>query len=77
MFVCGQPGDVSVKTLHLSARQRRQLENQLRNTRDARLYRRTLAILEYDRGRAVTEIATEVGELRPSCCRRLVTEVVT
>jgi DNA-binding NarL/FixJ family response regulator len=48
---------VSMKTLRLSSHQRRQLEMQLKHSRDARLYRRTLAVLEYDRGRSVTEIS--------------------
>ena len=59
----------SVKPLHLSTRQRRQLEKQLRNARDVRVYRRTLAVLEYDRGRSVTEISRSLHVSRPSIYR--------
>lgn len=58
-----------MKTLHLSSRQRRQLERQLKTSRDVRLYRRTLAILEYDRGRSVTGIARTLRVSRPSIYR--------
>ena len=60
---------VSVKTLHLSARQRRQLERQLKNSRDVRWYRRVLAVLDYDRGRSVTEISRTLHLSRPSIYR--------
>ena len=43
--------------LRLTAVQRRRLEQQLRTTRDAGLYRRTLAILEAAGGKAISEIA--------------------
>jgi transposase len=43
--------------LALSRRQRLQLEEQLRRTRDAHVYRRTLAILEWDRGQPISQIA--------------------
>ena len=43
--------------LRLTASQRRRLERQLRATRDAGLYRRTLAILEAADGRPVAGIA--------------------
>jgi transposase len=43
--------------LKLNAWQRRRLRRQLRATRDARLYRRTLAILEVGRGRPVHDVA--------------------
>lgn len=58
-----------MKTLQLSSRQRRQLEKQLKNSRDVRLYRRALAILEYDRGRSVTEISRTLRVSRPSIYR--------
>ena len=48
-------------SLKLNAWQRRRLRRQLRATRDARLYRRTLAILEVDRGRSVPDVATSLG----------------
>src|SRR4051812_4002517 len=43
--------------IRLTAAQRRRLEQQLRATRDAGLYRRTLAILEAADGRPITELA--------------------
>jgi transposase len=43
--------------LRLTAAQRSRLEKQLRTTRDAGLYRRTLAILEAAGGRPVAEVA--------------------
>jgi transposase len=43
--------------LQLTASQRRLLEQQLRSTRDAGLFRRTLAILEAASGRSIAEIA--------------------
>jgi transposase len=45
----------------LTQAQRRRLRRQLQQTSDARVYRRTLALLEYDRGRCVTEIAVSLG----------------
>lgn len=43
--------------LHLTTQQRRRLEAQLKVTRDAGLFRRTLAVLEVARGRSITEVA--------------------
>jgi transposase len=43
--------------LQLTAAQRRRLEQQLRATRDAGLYRRTLAVLETAGGRPIAEVA--------------------
>jgi|SRR5919198_2063851 transposase len=43
--------------LHLTAAQRRRLEEQLRATDDAGLFRRTLAVLEAAAGRSIAEIA--------------------
>lgn len=48
-------------SLNLNAWQRRRLRRQLRATHDARLYRRTLAILEVDRGRSVRDVALSLG----------------
>jgi transposase len=48
-------------SLKLNTRQRRRLRRQLRATRDARTYRRTLAILEVDRGRSVRDVAISLG----------------
>jgi len=58
-----------MKTLHLSSRQRHQLEVQVKNSRDVRLYRRTLAVLEFGRGRSVTDIARTLRVSRPSVYR--------
>jgi transposase len=46
-----------VDTLTLTYWQRRHLERQLRSTRDARVYRRTLAVLDVARGEPVTAVA--------------------
>jgi transposase len=43
--------------LHLTTRQRHRLEAQLKATRDAGLFRRTLAVLEVASGTSVTEVA--------------------
>jgi transposase len=47
--------------LKLNGWQRRRLRRQLRATHDARLYRRTLAILEVDRGRSARDVALSLG----------------
>jgi transposase len=47
--------------LKLNGWQRRRLQRQLRSTRDVRLYRRTLAILELDRGRSARDAALSLG----------------
>lgn len=59
----------SMKSLHLSSRERRELEKQLKHARDVRLYRRTLAVLEFARGRSVTEISRMLRVSRPSVYR--------
>src|SRR4051794_31650996 len=46
--------------------QRRQLRRQLDGSADARTYRRTLAVLELDRGRPAAEIAEMLGVTRQS-----------
>jgi len=51
--------------LKLSASQRR-LRLQLQTASDARLYRRTLAVLELDRGRSAADIADMLGVTRQS-----------
>lgn len=58
-----------MEALGLSSRERCQLEKQLKSSRDVRLYRRTLAILEFDRGRSVTEISRTLRVSRPSVYR--------
>jgi transposase len=50
----------------LTTRQRQQLELQLEQASDARLYRRTLAVLEYARGRSAEQIAGSLGVSRQS-----------
>jgi transposase len=52
--------------LKLTWWQRQRLRRQLAETHDARLYRRTLAVLEYDHGRAVADIARMLGVTRQS-----------
>lgn len=52
--------------LHLTSRQRHLLQRQLIQTRDVGVYRRTLAILESDRGRSVADIACMLGVSRQS-----------
>jgi transposase len=46
--------------------QRRRLRQQLKDTSDARTYRRTLAVLELDRGRSAADIAAMLGVTRQS-----------
>ncbi len=48
-------------TIPLTAWQRRRLQRQLRAARDARLYRRTLAVLEVARGEPVASVARRLG----------------
>jgi transposase len=52
--------------LNLSSWQRRRLRRQLVETRDARLFRRTLAVLEFDHGRSAADIARMLGVTRQS-----------
>jgi transposase len=47
--------------LTLTAWQRRRLQRQLHTARDARLYRRTLAVLEVSRGKPIPEVAQALG----------------
>ena len=50
--------------LDLSAWQGRRLRSQLHHTQDARLYRRTLAILEVAQGQSPTQVARSLGVSR-------------
>ncbi len=50
----------------LTAAQRRRLERELSETRDARAYRRLLAVLQVGHGRSVGEVALELGVTRQS-----------
>lgn len=52
--------------LALTSWQRRRLQEQLHRTADARLYRRTLAVLEFDRGSSVASIARRLRVSRQS-----------
>jgi transposase len=52
--------------LNLTSGQRQRLRSQLQQTRDVLLYRRTLAVLEFDQGRAVSDIARMLGVTRQS-----------
>jgi transposase len=55
--------------LELSAGERRRLRAELIRSRDARVYRRALAILEHDRGRPVVGISEALGVDRRSVYR--------
>jgi transposase len=48
-------------TITLAAGQRRRLQRQLRAAHDARLYRRTLAVLEVAQGEPVVSVARRLG----------------
>src|SRR3954452_14449115 len=52
--------------LKLTSWQRRRLRRQLAETRDARLFRRILAVLEFDHGRSAADIARMLGVTRQS-----------
>jgi transposase len=50
----------------LTRSQRYQLRQQLKHTQDAALYRRTLALLELDKGKPLAQIARSLGVTRQS-----------
>jgi len=50
----------------LKAHERRQLRKMLQEAREARLYRRVLAVLEYDRGIPISMVAESLGVSRQS-----------
>jgi transposase len=52
--------------LQLTWSQRQRLGKQLKEARDARLYRRTLAVLEVGRGRSIAEVAHALDVSRQS-----------
>jgi transposase len=56
----------TMSRLKLTSWQRLRLRRQLAAAQDARLYRRTLAILEFDYGRSATDIARMLGVTRQS-----------
>jgi transposase len=53
-------------SLQLTRWQRLRLQRQLKDTADARVYRRTLALLEYSRGQPIARIAQALGVTRQS-----------
>jgi transposase len=55
--------------IRLTLSQRRSLRRQLKETRDARVYRRTLALLEHAQGTPVTKVAESLGVDRRSVHR--------
>jgi len=57
--------------LVLTQRQRERLQRQLKEAKDSRVVRRTMAILEYDQGMPITHIATALGVDRRSIHRWL------
>ena len=61
----------------LTPAQMQQLENQLTQTDDVRLYRRTLALLMWGRGTSVSEIATVLQVRRQSIYNWLATYTTT
>ena len=46
--------------------QRQRLQKQLKETQDARVYRRTLAVLEVSRGRSILQVAQTLNVTRQS-----------
>jgi transposase len=58
--------DKTMSQLKLTSWQRRRLQRQLAEAQDARLFRRTLAVLEFDLGRSATDIARMLGVTRQS-----------
>ena len=52
--------------LNLTSWQKRRLQQQLSRTQDARLFRRTLTLLEFDRGRSAAELARMLRVSRQS-----------
>ena len=51
----------AMRNMKLTARRRRKIRTKLRQTHDARLCRRLLAVLEFDRGTPVSAIAELLG----------------
>lgn len=54
-------GEDAMRKMKLTASQRRKIRTRLRETHDVRLYRRLLAVLEFDRGKSVSAIAELLG----------------
>lgn len=57
MVQCLKWGAWAMEQRRLTKVQEQHLQEQLHRTRDARLYRRTLAVLEYGRGQSATRLA--------------------
>ena len=57
--------------LNLTSWQRQCLRGQLTDARDAHLYRRTVAVLEFDYGRSAADIARMLGVTRQSVYQSL------
>jgi transposase len=55
-----------MRILVLTRSQRYRLRQQLRHAQDAALYRRTLALLELDRGKPLAQVAASLGVTRQS-----------
>jgi transposase len=55
-----------MRELLLNRRQRFRLRQQLKHSRDAGLYRRTLTLLELDQGKPIAQIARSLGVTRQS-----------
>jgi DNA-directed RNA polymerase specialized sigma24 family protein len=60
------PEGNAMSGIRLTAEEQLQLEQILRKTHDAHQYKRTLAILEYSRGRPIKEVAQSLGVTRQS-----------
>jgi transposase len=56
----------TMSELELTRWQRLRLQRQLKQTQDARVYRRTLALLDYSRGEPISHIAGRLGVTRQS-----------
>jgi transposase len=59
-------GEIAMSQWKLTRWQRLCLQRQRKRTQDARIYRRILAILEYDRGEPIAHIARTLGVTRQS-----------
>lgn len=55
-----------MERLKLTGWQRRRLREQLKETQDARVYRRTLAVLEVSRGQSIVQVAQTLDVTRQS-----------
>jgi hypothetical protein len=60
-----------MRELVLNRSQRYRLRQQLMHTQDASLYRRTLAMLELDKGKPLAQIARSLGVTRQTAAAEL------